>query len=99
MTHVHVVMSHDHMMMHVIPCEVFLFSQVPAIMDHASFLDPCTNGVGYSLMITVPSFYLLSAVLFTILGVVIVYWDGRTGGEVILHERLKTDITEVPEQD
>jgi len=47
-------------------------------MNHSSFLDPCTNGVGFSLIMTVPSFYLLAAVLFAVLGVVMVYWDRVT---------------------
>lgn len=49
-------------------------------MNHASFLDPCTNGVGYSLLMIAPSFYLLSAALFAGLGVVILMWDRRTTG-------------------
>ena len=51
-----------------------VYVKVPGIMNHATFLDPCTNGVGYSLLMVAPSFYLLSAVLFTVLGIMIVTW-------------------------
>ena len=37
--------------------------------------DPCTKGVGYALLVVVPALYLTSAVLFTLLGVVMQCWD------------------------
>jgi hypothetical protein len=67
----------------------FLILQVPAIMTHAPFLDPCTNGAGYSLLIVVPGFYLLSAVLFAILGTVIVYWNSVRDSKELSYDRIE----------
>ncbi len=53
---------------------LFLKLQIPGIMNHATFLDPCTNGVRYALLMITPSFYLLAALLFMFLGMVIVTW-------------------------
>ena len=53
-------------------------------MNHAYFLDPCTNGVGYSLLMIVPSFYLLSAVLFALLGVSILIYGRRANSPDII---------------
>ena len=39
--------------------------------------DRCGKGVGYALLVVVPTFYILSAFLFAILGVIIYYWDKR----------------------
>lgn len=69
--------------------------QVPAIMTHAPFLDPCTNGVGYSLLMVVPSFYLLASILFAILGFVMVCWSRMTGSADFAYEKVKND-EEVP---
>lgn len=64
-------------------------------MNHASFLDPCTNGVGYSLLITVPSFYFLSAILFLVLGLVMVVWERRTASKDFAYKEVKNE-QEVP---
>ena len=74
-------------------------SQIPGIMEHASFLDPCSNGVGYSLLITVPSFYFLAAVLFALLGIVMACWGRRTGATEIAYKEVTDKVqkdTEVP---
>lgn len=63
-------------------------------MEHASYLDPCSNGVGYSLLITVPSFYFLAAILFAVLGVVMACWDRRTAAAEFPYEKVKK-VTEV----
>lgn len=63
-------------------------------MEHVSFLDPCSNGVGYSLLITVPSFYLLASILFAVLGVVMACWERRTDEAEIAYEEI-TKVTEV----
>lgn len=60
-------------------------------MNHAPFLDPCTNGVGYSLLMIVPTFYLLSAFLFTGLGAVIMCWDKRTGRQEIVYTEVEKE--------
>ena len=65
-------------------------------MNHAPFLDPCTNGVGYSLLITVPSFYLLSAVLFVALGLVMVAWERRTASKDFAYTEVKGDREVAP---
>ena len=51
--------------------------QVPALLDHISAFDRCGKGVGYALLVVVPTFYILSAILFAILGVIIHCWDKR----------------------
>lgn len=69
--------------------------QIPGIMNHAPFLDPCTNGVGYALLITVPSFYLLSAVLFAVLGAVSVCWDRATDSKDFVYQPVGDNDKEV----
>ena len=65
-------------------------------MEHASFLDPCSNGVGYSLLITVPSFYLLASILFAMLGMVMACWERRGANAAeITYKEVKNE-TEVP---
>lgn len=71
-------------------------TQIPAIMNHASFLDPCTSGVGYALLIIVPSFYLLSAVLFAVLGAVTVCWDRVTATKDFSYEKVDDSSKEFP---
>ena len=55
--------------------------QVPALLDHISAFDRCGKGVGYALLVVVPTFYVISAILFAVLGVVIHYWDKRQSGQ------------------
>jgi len=62
-------------------------------MNHAPFLDPCTNGVKYALLMVAPSFYLLSALLFAGLGLMIVTW-----GSCSYKRAMATDITSVTEK-
>ena len=47
--------------------------QVPALLDHISVFDRCGKGVGYALLEVVPTFYVISAILFAVLGVIIHY--------------------------
>ena len=55
--------------------------QVPALLDHISAFDRCGKGVGYALLVVVPTFYILSAILFAVLGVIIHYWDKRESAQ------------------
>ncbi len=82
---------------HLLSCFVFLcilLTQVPGIMNQASFLDPCTNGVGYSLLMIVPTFYFISSILFTALGVVMSCWDRRTSLAEFPYDKMKTEKCE-----
>lgn len=54
---------------------------MPALLDHVPVFDRCGKGVGYALLVVVPSFYILSAVLFAVLGVIIHYWHKRQSGQ------------------
>ncbi len=51
--------------------------QVPGLFDHVAAFDKCTDGVAYSLLLTVPTLYIAAAILFGCLGVVIHWWDRR----------------------
>ena len=54
-----------------------LFPQIPGLFDHVKAFEKCENGVGYALLLAVPTLYLLSAVLFGLLGVVILRWNRK----------------------
>ena len=46
-------------------------SQIPGLLDSIKSFDKCSKGVGYALLLTVPTLYVTSAVLFAFLGIVI----------------------------
>ena len=61
-------------------CTYFLLLfclQVPALLDWVSTFYRCSSGLKYALLVVVPSFYLCSSLLFTVLGVVTVWWERR----------------------
>jgi MFS family permease len=50
---------------------------VPSLLDWVSTFYRCSSGVKYSLLVVVPSFYLLSSLLFLLLGVFTVRWERK----------------------
>ena len=72
------------------------FLQVPSLLDWVSTFYRCTSGVKYALLVVVPSFYLLSSLLFLLLGVVTVRWErrkGRVGRYPVMDTPPNTDDT------
>lgn len=47
---------------------------VPGLLDSIQSFDKCGKGVGYALLLTAPTLYVASAVLFALLGVVLHKW-------------------------
>lgn len=50
--------------------------QVPAFLDHVPALSDC-DGIRYALIFTVPTLYVVSSVLFAMLGIVMQWWIRR----------------------
>ena len=46
-------------------------------MEGVSIFDQCAHGIQYALLLIAPSFYVVAALLFVVLGVVIQCWAER----------------------
>ena len=73
-------------------------SQVPALLDNIQSFDKCGKGVGYALLLTAPTLYVASAVLFALLGVVLHKWnraqpDKKSGYATFYNEHEQSEDT------
>ena len=49
--------------------------QVPGLLDSVASFQQCDSGLKHALLLVVPTFYLLSCLLFVVLGAVMTCWD------------------------
>ena len=90
-THTHTY-THTHTHILTTPCtHTHTHTQIPAFTDHIPLFDSCSTGIGYALLVTVPSFYIMASFLFILLGVVIHVWHKRMSSSDAVYSTLENE--------